>query len=188
METNERCWLYLNENASRRTQKKKTKSVRKKSNLPTTTPFLIFNILALISLLAFGIIVSNKQQEKLISIEKQVATLNESQRLIPNTSTNKTTMSSTPVISSSSSFEEEQSTESLVSSTTFQTEQSTEISETSHELEDTPVVVVSNTYTVQQGDTLSTIAEKNNLTVQTIKEKNNLTDDIVYIGQVLELF
>lgn len=177
METNERCWLYLNENASRRTQKKKTKTVRKKSNLPTTL-FLIFNIFAFISLLAFGIIVSNKQQEKLTNIEKQVATLNESQRSIPNTAT------STPVVSSSNSYEEEQSTSSN-SSATPHTEESTETSETSQEVIDTPVTP--STYTVQQGDTLSTIAERNNLTVQAIKEKNNLTDDIVYIGQVLEL-
>ena len=96
METNERCWLYLNENASRRSQKKKTQPVRKKSNLPTT-PFLIFNILAFISVLAFGFIVSNNQQEKLISIEKQISTLSESQRSIPNTATNNTTKSSSTI-------------------------------------------------------------------------------------------
>lgn len=43
------------------------------------------------------------------------------------------------------------------------------------------------TYTVIQGDTLSSIAKRYNTTVEKIKKLNNLTSDILQIGQVLKL-
>lgn len=44
-----------------------------------------------------------------------------------------------------------------------------------------------NTYIVTKGDTLYSIALKNNTTVDTIKELNNLTDNTLSVGQVLEI-
>ena len=44
-----------------------------------------------------------------------------------------------------------------------------------------------NTYTVKSGDTLYSIATKNNTTIDTLKQLNNLTSNLLSIGQVLEL-
>lgn len=44
-----------------------------------------------------------------------------------------------------------------------------------------------NTYTVQRGDTLYSIASKFNTTVDTLKSLNNLTSNTITIGQVLKL-
>jgi LysM repeat protein len=43
------------------------------------------------------------------------------------------------------------------------------------------------TYTVQKGDTLYSIAEKNNTTVSEIKKANNLTSNVIYVNQTLEV-
>jgi teichoic acid transport system ATP-binding protein len=52
----------------------------------------------------------------------------------------------------------------------------------------TPVYnVVQNTYTVKDGETLSSIAEKANVSVQAIMDANHLPDQIVNPGQVLTL-
>jgi LysM repeat protein len=54
-------------------------------------------------------------------------------------------------------------------------------------------IVSSNSYTVQKGDTLSTIVQKQypkdqlSLKIQKIKDLNNLHDDHLKIGQVLKL-
>ena len=45
----------------------------------------------------------------------------------------------------------------------------------------------SNTYTVQKGDSLYSIAKKFNTTVNEIKAKNNLTSNTLSIGQVLKI-
>lgn len=47
--------------------------------------------------------------------------------------------------------------------------------------------VVNDVYTVQAGDTLSTIAENNGSDVDQIKNANGLTSDLIYIGQQLKL-
>lgn len=43
------------------------------------------------------------------------------------------------------------------------------------------------TYTVQNGDTLYSIAQKNNITVTEIKNANNLTSNVIYVNQTLEV-
>ena len=44
-----------------------------------------------------------------------------------------------------------------------------------------------NTYIVQSGDTLYSIAKENNTTVQELKKLNNLTSDIITVGTVLNI-
>lgn len=44
-----------------------------------------------------------------------------------------------------------------------------------------------NIYTVKKGDTLSTIADKYNISVQDLKKANNLSTDFLSIGQVLTI-
>lgn len=46
---------------------------------------------------------------------------------------------------------------------------------------------IQNTYTVKDGETLSSIAEKANVSVQAIMDANHLSDQIVSPGQVLTL-
>ncbi len=49
-------------------------------------------------------------------------------------------------------------------------------------------VAAARTYTVQEGDTLSAIAERFNTTVEAIAEANNITDpNLIYVGQVLTI-
>lgn len=45
----------------------------------------------------------------------------------------------------------------------------------------------SNYYIVQSGDTLWSIANKNNISVDELKEKNNLTSNLLSVGQQLLL-
>lgn len=45
----------------------------------------------------------------------------------------------------------------------------------------------SDTYTVSRGDTLYSIARKNNISIDRIRELNNLTSDVLRVGQVLKL-
>ena len=47
--------------------------------------------------------------------------------------------------------------------------------------------VTGNTYVVKSGDSLYSIALKNNTTVSELKSLNNLTSNIISIGQVLKL-
>lgn len=42
-------------------------------------------------------------------------------------------------------------------------------------------------YTVVKGDTLYSIARKNNISVDKIRQLNNLTSDVLRVGQVLKL-
>ena len=43
------------------------------------------------------------------------------------------------------------------------------------------------TYTVVRGDTLYSVARKNNISIDRLRELNNLTSDILRVGQVLKL-
>ncbi|HAQ07198.1 MAG TPA: peptidoglycan endopeptidase [Bacillus bacterium] len=43
------------------------------------------------------------------------------------------------------------------------------------------------TYTVQTGDTLYKIAQKNNTSVEDLKKTNNLTSNVIYVNQTLEV-
>lgn len=54
-------------------------------------------------------------------------------------------------------------------------------------LTEQPQEEIENTYIVQKGDTLYSIANKYNITVNDLKQFNNLTTDTLYIGQVLQI-
>ena len=43
------------------------------------------------------------------------------------------------------------------------------------------------TYQVQKGDTLWSIAKKNNIPVETLKEINQLKDNLLSVGQILKI-
>ncbi|WP_052344204.1 C40 family peptidase [Bacillus ndiopicus] len=43
------------------------------------------------------------------------------------------------------------------------------------------------TYTVQKGDTLAVIAQKNNMTIAQLKELNKLQSDVIYVDQQLQV-
>lgn len=47
--------------------------------------------------------------------------------------------------------------------------------------------ISNNTYTVKKGDTLWSVAKNNNITVNELKEKNNLNNNLLKIGQVLNI-
>jgi murein DD-endopeptidase MepM/ murein hydrolase activator NlpD len=51
----------------------------------------------------------------------------------------------------------------------------------------TPPPSTNTTYTVQAGDTLSTIATKFNTTIDTIKSLNNLSNYTIFVGQTLKV-
>ncbi len=48
-------------------------------------------------------------------------------------------------------------------------------------------VTSSNTYIVQKGDSLYSIAKKYGITVDKLKELNNLKSNIINIGQILKI-
>ncbi len=48
-------------------------------------------------------------------------------------------------------------------------------------------ILYNNTYIVQRGDSLWSIANKNNVSINELKNINNLTSDILTVGQILKL-
>jgi LysM repeat protein len=144
---------------------------------------LFINTAALAILLFMNFQENSKNEERFSSIEKQVSQLDQNSNratiISDNTEENVLTRPSTTQESQT-----QQSSSSTTESSTQQNQTQTTPSSTTTAQAAEPVA---STYTVQSGDTLSVIAEKNNLSLQELMTKNNLTDATVYIGQVLSL-
>lgn len=142
---------------------------------------LFINTLALSVLLFWNVQASSTQVEQLNSIEKQVSQLD--QRINRQAPVTENTEHNVPVRESSTQSSQSSSVAESSSQTTSSSE---DVQQTQRSSE--PVVVPAATvYTVQSGDTLSVIAERNKLSLQDLMVKNNLSDSTVYIGQVLSL-
>jgi LysM repeat protein len=179
----ERSGNNLEEEHSRRKQKRPAPS----SKFPTKTVILLLllNTMVLCLLLFLSFQANAKQDDKLSSIEKQVTLLDQNldKQIVPTPAS--TQPSSTGQDGSS---ETAQTTESFANddqsmSSDSQQQQPIETTPTSSEQE----VSSPSTYIVQSGDTLSGIAEKNQISLEDLMAKNNLTDTTVWIGQELAI-
>lgn len=142
---------------------------------------LFINTLALGSLLFMNMQENTKNEERFNNIEKKVSQLDqETNKQTPVSEETEQNVLTRP--SSTQESQTEQSSSTTVDST-HTADQTTPSSETTTHVAEPAAT----TYTVQSGDTLSVIAEKNNISLQDLMAKNNLTDATVYIGQVLSL-
>ncbi|GGC89293.1 LysM peptidoglycan-binding domain-containing protein [Enterococcus wangshanyuanii] len=163
---------------------------RRKQTRPASTPkswmiivilLLFINTLALGSLLFMNMQENTKNEERFNNIEKKVSQLDqETNKQTPVSEETEQNVLTRP--SSTQESQTEQSSSTTVDST-HTADQTTPSSETTTHVAEPAAT----TYTVQSGDTLSVIAEKNNISLQDLMAKNNLTDATVYIGQVLSL-
>jgi LysM repeat protein len=179
----ERSENNLEEEHSRRKQKRPAPP----SKFPTKTVILLLllNTMVLCLLLFLSFQANAKQEDKLSSIEKQVTLLDQNldKQIVP---TPASTQPSSSVQEGTS--ETVQTTESLAnddlsisSDSQQQTIETTPTSSSEQEV-NTP-----STYIVQSGDTLSGIAEKNQISLEDLMARNNLTDTTVWIGQELAI-
>jgi LysM repeat protein len=179
----ERSENNLEEEHSRRKQKRPAPP----SKFPTKTVILLLllNTMVLCLLLFLSFQANAKQEDKLSSIEKQVTLLDQNldKQIVP---TPASTQPSSSVQEGTS--ETMQTTESLAnddlsisSDSQQQTIETTPTSSSEQEV-NTP-----STYIVQSGDTLSGIAEKNQISLEDLMARNNLTDTTVWIGQELAI-
>jgi LysM repeat protein len=179
----ERSENNLEEEHSRRKQKRPAPP----SKFPTKTVILLLllNTMVLCLLLFLSFQATAKQEDKLSSIEKQVTLLDQNldKQIVP---TPASTQPSSSVQEGTS--ETVQTTESLAnddlsisSDSQQQTIETTPTSSSEQEV-NTP-----STYIVQSGDTLSGIAEKNQISLEDLMARNNLTDTTVWIGQELAI-
>lgn len=172
----------MEEEYTRRKQQRPTST--SKTSLAAVILLLLINTLGLCLLLFLNVQAESKQDEKLSSIEQQVKQLDQRTTVQPESYAD--TEKNVPVKESSTAAST--TTESSSSSTTMesvnQTEETIPSSEVAQHQTAEPTAT---TYTVQAGDTLSVIAEKNKLSLQDLMTKNNLTDSTVYVGQVLSL-
>ncbi|ALS01844.1 hypothetical protein ATZ33_10785 [Enterococcus silesiacus] len=178
----------MEEEYSRRKQQRPASA--SKFSIVTVILLLLINTIALGVLLFLNVQASSKQETQLNSIEKQVSQLEKGPRATEQADATDNTEHNVPVRESAtqpSSINETSSTAES-SSQPVQATPSTEVvgqqTERSTEPTTTPAAT---SYTVQSGDTLSVIAEKNKISLQDLMSKNNLTDSTVYIGQVLSL-
>ncbi|EOI00228.1 hypothetical protein UAW_00094 [Enterococcus haemoperoxidus ATCC BAA-382] len=170
-------------------------SRRKQQRPPSTSKFtivivillLLVNTLALGGLLYLNVQASSKQEARLNSIEKQVSKLDLGVN-VPVLATDNTEHN-VPVRESSTQVSKMEESSSTIESSDqpAQTPPSSEAVEQQTERSTEPSQVAATSYTVQSGDTLSVIAEKNKISLQDLMLKNNLTDSTVYVGQVLSL-
>ncbi|WP_086315469.1 hypothetical protein A5821_002954 [Enterococcus sp. 7F3_DIV0205] len=174
-------------------------SRRKQQRPPSSSKGTIFIVILLlfINTLALGILLflnvqsGSKQEEQLSSIEKLVNQLDKNQVTNNQTAATGNTEHNVPVRETSTQTSKVNESSSTVESTSHQTQttpSSSDVVEQQTERSTEPSVApTATTYTVQPGDTLSVIAERNKLSLQDLMLKNNLTDSTVYIGQVLSL-
>ena len=177
----ERSGNILEEEYTRRKQQRPASASKK--SIATVILLLIINTLILCLLLFLNVQAESKQDEKLNSIEQQVRQLDQ-RTIVQAESTEK----NVPIRESSASTSTSTDSSSSSGSNTMESSSQTEDTHSSSEVvQHQTVEPTATTYTVQAGDTLSAIAEKNKLSVQDLMTKNNLTDSTVYIGQVLSL-
>ncbi|MEI5993489.1 LysM peptidoglycan-binding domain-containing protein [Candidatus Enterococcus mansonii] len=173
---------------SRRKQQRPSSS--SKSSIVLVILLLLINTLALGMLLFLNFQANSKQEERLSTIEKHVSQIDKAQGTNTQPSSVAKTEHNVPVKENSTQVSTAQEPESITENSVQpnQTTPSSQAVEQQTEPSAEPVVTpAATTYTVQSGDTLSGIAEKNKLSLQELMTKNNLTDSTVYIGQVLSL-
>ena len=145
---------------------------------------LFINTLALGGLVFMNMQENSKNEERFSTIEKKVSLLDrETGKQTPASENTEQNVLTRPSSTQQSQVEQSSVITSETTESTQAVVQTTPSSGTS-----TPTVdPTPSSYTVQSGDTLSVIAERNNLSLQKLMTMNNLTDETVYIGQILSL-
>ncbi|MGM0218517.1 LysM peptidoglycan-binding domain-containing protein [Enterococcus sp. AZ126] len=168
---------------------------RRKQQRPTSTSnktilivilLLIINTFVLAILLFLNVQATSKQETRLENIEKQVSLLDKEKKTNNSATSTDSTKQNDSISESSTKISSSNDTSSTIESSK-QAVQTTPSSENNEDATEPTTAHAATTYTVQSGDTLSAIAEKNNLSLQDLMTKNSLTDSTVYIGQVLSL-
>lgn len=168
-------------------RRQKPQLKQRKNNYFFVILFSIINLAALTYLLFLNVQAESKFNQQLTTIEQyvrqfdqqvasRIATVSSSNSGLPETGQATTNQTTPPAVTQTQASVDEEPTTS--SSTEKEANQTIELE---------PEVILPTSYTVQVGDSLSVIAEKNNLSLQDLMIKNNLTDSTVYIGQVLML-